>query len=1087
MTENNMENSTAAAESRSIPKGTFALISLCFFLSGLCGLVYQILWIKMLGLIFGHTAFAATTVVSTFLGGLALGSFIMGRWADKTAALDKIFGRFGGSRYIAAYCFMEILVGVFCFLTPVLFRGVELIYFQVSDLSFGTLTVIRFFLCAAVMILPTMAMGATLPLMSKYLITSRSEVGTKLGFIYAINTAGSVIGAFLAGFLLLPSIGLSATLALAAIINIGIGILLLSFNRGIDASHESAGGAEEENQTETADAEVKDEKDNDRGKKLLVLFSVIFAASGFASLMYELAWNRGLALALGSSTYAFSAMLTTYLFGTALGSFIFSKTAKKNPPTYRHFALVQMAIGLSSALFIPLIGRLPIIFGDILPYIRHSYNLVITVDFLLCFAAMLIPVIFIGISFPMAGNIYTQKLSVLGKSIGDIYAINTIGSVTGSIITGFFLMPAIGVQNTILTAVCVNILGANLLFFGTVEPARKKIALSLASLLILIGAFSLPRWDLLEFSRGYFRGLKKAATAYRDTHEILYYKDGISSTVTVVRGKTDGIISLAVNGKTDASTGGDMSTQILLGLLPVLNHPAPSEALVIGLGSGTTVAAAAAVPAVKHVECVELEPDLIDAAKFFTPHIGDIYNNAKCTIKVADGRNYLSASRKKYDIIISEPSNPWIAGVASLFTSEFFASCKNSLNEGGVACIWLQLYSIDAESLRMIVNTLHGQFPHIQFWMAPNANDLLILCSEDPIVFQYDRYRSDYEKNPEMKKFADQVFRNDPDELLAFYMADETKLQNMIYGARLNTDNLPLLEYEAPRLLYMMEPEVHVRNIALMKDRLFPPVTSPVSPNEAFFASQAAIFMSIYNIPADKNIFIAEGKHLPAVQSTFYWYTLEEKGRESLDRLKELARQNPDNEFCQQALAFALNAVLDYEGAEQIYRTQYETDPNPERAVRYLQALSRSEKYEEIVRFTDGYLENRSEEDGPVRPDIYTYRMQAFSRQNKIAEAMEAAEHLYSTGNNSLRYEIAQIYFDGKEYEKALAFIYKVYESEQPTTAKTCILLSKVLLTKNHFSEAALVAGEGLAADGLNQELLQLRRRAVESLRQQSN
>lgn len=776
---------------------------LLFFLSGMCGLIYQIIWSRILALLFGHTTFAIGTVITAFMGGLALGSFYFGRWADRESQTKNILARYGQSPLLLAYGIMESAIGIYALFTPLLFKGAEMIYLQFSTLSFYPLSSLRFILCSLILIVPTFLMGGTLPLLSKFLIHNFSDISSKLGQLYFINTIGATVGTFIAGFFLIDSIGISKAMQLAAFTNICIGIAVYIMNRERGAvSHDRAASPD----TVSDSPEILESVALSNGcmsHNTAKLLFVLFAFTGFASMIYEICWTRALALALGSSTYAFSTMLTTFLLGIAIGSALFSRLARKQTFTLASLGRLELLIAFFCLLAVPLLGTIPLYFIQIFPFVKQSYNLILITNFVLSALVMIIPATLMGFAFPLVGRLYTRSWHNLGRSVGDIYSINTLGCIAGAFLTSFVLIPFLGVQNSLKIGILINGLAGLLIllnFYG--KPAFSFVSLSSIAAGVLIVYF-MPAWNIGIMSSGsavyaenYILSGMDFDVAKKDT---LFYRDGISSTVSVHQ-KND-ILSLKVNGKVDASTGTDIPTQILIGYIPIFYHDNPKDVFVVGLGSGMTAKAVLDFPQVRSVICAELEPAVVEANHFFFKYNNQILHNPRFKVKIDDGRNALLASPAKYDMILSEPSNPWIAGVSSLFTEEFYRISKSRLKAGGIFCQWFHLYKMQPSDVKMVLRTFFSVFPHGNIWQA-NGVDLMLLGSDNELSFRYDRLMEAFLNNKEFQKTMKSIGNKTPDVFFANYITEAAALKPLFNTALLNTDDLPLLEFSAPRNLY---------------------------------------------------------------------------------------------------------------------------------------------------------------------------------------------------------------------------------------------------------------------------------------------
>lgn len=803
-------------------------LSICFLLSGMCGLIYQVVWSRMLCLIFGHTTFAISTVLTVFMGGLALGSYLFGQWADKEGKIKNLLSKAGRSPVFLMYGLLEFLTGIYCLFTPLLFNIIEEIYLKFPDLPFYVTNIFRFCLCILVLIIPTFLMGGTLPVISKFLIRTSHELSKKLGFLYFINTIGAVTGTILSGFFLIDTFGLTLSLQVAALINIGIGLLIYVVNK----NPENILTCEEEkvlNQNNNNREDI-----TERNENTLLIF-IIFAFTGFSSMVYELTWTRALSLILASTTYAFSTMLATFLFGIALGSIIYSKLCKKFTFTQKSFGWIEILIGIICLIIIPVIGKLPLIIIEIFPYVKTAYKFVLFTNFIICFLIILSPTILMGFVFPLVGKLYTRNIAQIGKSIGNIYAVNTIGCILGSFITGFFLIPFAGIQNSLKLAVTINILSGFILLYGYLKKLSHRIIIIASTGLILTVLFLIPRWNPSVMTCGPFiygdvyseeyKELKSSGDEFFKNFRLKYLvfqKDGISCTVSVYK-FNDKVVFLKVNGKTDASTTDDMATQLMAGCLPLIYHKNPEDVFIIGLGSGITGKAVLDFPEVSSVTCAEIEPAVIEAEHFFSAFNGNVMKNPVFKIKVADARNEILASAQKYDVIISEPSNPWIAGIASLFTVDFYEICKNKMKPGGIYCQWLQLYRMAPEDVDMVMRTFYTSFPEGLIWMG-STGDLLLLGSSQKLLFDYEKLENLYYNNKKFRSTLTDIGIKTPDEFFVHYITGSEYIEDIKAGP-VNTDDLPVLEFSAPKSLFLKNTiEINLSKIWESKRELLPPL-----------------------------------------------------------------------------------------------------------------------------------------------------------------------------------------------------------------------------------------------------------------------
>ena len=486
----------------------FAAVTVCFLCSGATGLIYEVLWTRILGLVFGHTVFAITTVLAAFMAGLGLGSYLFGGVADRS------------SRPLRLYGFLEIGIGVYALITPFLFSRAEDIYIPLHrafGLSFFTFSLLQFLLIFLILLIPTTLMGATLPVLSRFFVRSLEVLGGQVGRLYALNTFGAVLGTYAAGFHLIPTLGVRTTLLLAAIANIGIGALAVVFDRHLRQLGRETPGGQAEAVAVTAPESDIPVPAPERPPAVAVWLTVVgLGISGAASMMYEVAWTRALALVIGSSTYAFSTMLVTFLTGLALGSYLYSRVAGRLRITPVFFGGLQLGIGLSALLVTPFFDRIPELFLRIFQ-ISQSPGFMKVVQFFISALAMFVPTLFMGATFPCAIQIVSRAMNRVGRDVGRVYFVNTGGAIAGTMVAGFLLIPVWGLQFTLKLAVSMNLcLAVAILLASRVTGWRQGAAIAI-SLLALGGLYVAPAWDanvmtsgVAIYGRSYFGRLGKA-------------------------------------------------------------------------------------------------------------------------------------------------------------------------------------------------------------------------------------------------------------------------------------------------------------------------------------------------------------------------------------------------------------------------------------------------------------------------------------------------------------------------------------------------------------------------------------------------
>ncbi|MGE0491263.1 MAG: fused MFS/spermidine synthase [Vulcanimicrobiota bacterium] len=768
-----------------------------FFLSGSTGLIYQVLWTRRLTLCFGHTVLAVSTVLTAFMTGLALGSLLAGRWADRTSAQP-------GSpvRFLAYYGYLEASIGVWALLSLPLLSLVEKLYLHLS--TSGVTGTALYLACFAgsmlVLVPPTTAMGATVPVMSRLLVHERGDIGRLLSRLYGINTLGAFSGAGLAGFLLLPNLGLRLSMLLAACINLTIGcsaVWLVRSGRLV---------LDESEQAETAPAA---EASNPRSFAGWVV-PLTFGLAGISSMALQVAWTRGLALSLGSSVYAFSSILVTFLAGLGLGSLLYPRIMGSREPTLTHLGLLQLGIGALAGLTIPALGYFPLVFFKVFPLVGDSFFKVLMLDVLLSGLLLIGPTFLMGLAFPLATHLYTERMSELGRSVGEVYSANTFGCIAGAFLAGFLMIPNLGAQSTLKVAALLYLLVGVALFLGQREG--KAIALTAVSGLLALMIVALPRWNPGVMGGGVaiYAGRHQNLTLDQAMRSMFrppaYYADGLSCTVSInYYGQRYEEMAMRVNGKVDASLGRpDKQTMFLTGYLPALLHPAPKQVAVVGLGSGFTLQALANVPEVEHIDCAELEPAVVEVGKYWAGYNGHVLEGGKVEMHVTDGRTFVLGSAKQFDIIASEPSNPWIAGIGNLFTRDFYQTCSRRLAPGGVMCQWFNLYAVSNQDLKMVLKSYYTVFPYgLVFQSAPG--DLLLLGSNEPIQFDLERLENVYQEVPQLRRHFYEIGLYEPESILGHYLFDRETALAAAGDAPFNTDDRPLLEFSAPLSLYSLD------------------------------------------------------------------------------------------------------------------------------------------------------------------------------------------------------------------------------------------------------------------------------------------
>ncbi|HSD50045.1 MAG TPA: fused MFS/spermidine synthase [Candidatus Methylomirabilis sp.] len=1000
-----------------------AAVFLCFFLSGATGLIYEVLWTRLLGLVFGHTVFAITTVLSAFMAGLGLGSYLFGRIADRHAHPLWLYG------------LLEAGIGVYALLTPILFSKAEDIYiplYRSLELSFFALNLAQFLLIFVILLVPTTLMGGTLPVLSRFFVHEIAALGGQVGRLYAFNTFGAALGTYLAGFHLLPTLGIQLSLLLAAILNIGIAALAIVFDRHLSRLGSLPPRGVSPGPVPRLSDSAASNYPTDAGTQLAVWLAVIgLGISGAASMMYEVAWTRALALIIGSSTYAFSTMLVTFLTGLALGSYLFSRVAGRLRINPFLFGGLQLGIGLTALAVTPFLDRLPEVFLWAFQ-LSQSPGFMKGLQFTISALAMFLPTFLMGATFPCVAQIASQEIERVGHDVGRIYFVNTGGAIAGTVLAGFLLIPTWGLQTTLKLAVSLNLCLALALFITSTEVLRwRRGVATLVPLVAMVVLFLSPAWDTKAMSsgvaiygQGYLAlqeklGLRQAMDS---GNQLVYYKDGISTTVSLHR--QGDLLSLRVNGKTDASNGGDMRTQLMLGHLPLSYRPHARRVLVIGMGSGVTAGAVALHP-VKQVDLIEIEPAVVEAAGFFAKENRDVLKNPRVRVRIADGRNFLLASEGGYDVIISQPSNPWIRGIGNLFSQEFYELAAKRLVPKGIVCQWLELYGLFPEDVKMVVKTFRSVFPHTVIWNTIRG-DLLLIGGKEPLTLDNAILHSKYDSIPGLREDMGRLGYPSPLAILADFLLDEEATVRFSQHALLNTDDLPLLEFSAPNSMHLELKLIGLNRRLLKEFRQgeFPPIVglpAGILRSPEFRRTLGHAFWA-KGIPEDALIQFDEALRLEPRHAG----TLLQRGRIHV-RLNAILKAEAD---FQAALRLDPRLVEAHDALAQLYLAQKMWDLAEEHLRKA--ATLRPKDAQHLARLADLYRDSQRFSQAiplyraaialdPQNARLWTGLGMALRGSDRPGEALEALHQALSRDpeNGFLHYQLGLIHVAAKRFNDA--------------------------------------------------------------------
>ncbi len=750
-----------------------------FTVSGFTGLIYESIWSHYLKLFLGHAAYAQVLVLSIFMGGMALGAYLCTRFCHHWRNL------------LVAYAAVEFLIGMLGIAFDPSFRTLLAVSHDQVIPHLGTPFLVTTYqwMAAVIMILPqSILLGMTFPLMSNGVIRRFPDTpGGKLGLLYFTNSIGAAAGVLFSGFYLIRVVGLPGTIMTAGIINILLAIIVY-------------GIAKECEETPYVEAT------SDAAYGLSGLTRMIIAAAfvtGMASFIYEVAWIRMLSMVLGSSTHAFELMLSAFITGLAFGGLWIRRRIDRLTSPIKTAGYIQIIMGLLALATLPL-------YNTTFEWMRFlisaldlndaGYQLFTLSSHLICLAIMLPTTFCAGMTLPL----FTYILLKHGhgeKSIGQIYAGNTLGAIIGVVLTILFAMPVLGLKLAITIGCALDIiLGICLLTRSRVIGGKPLVAVGTVAGVLVTGTLLLFELDTLQMNAGVFRAGQLPDPAIS---EIVFHKDSKTASIGVQQENSK--LAIITNGKPDASmimddsghVSPDELTMVLLGALPIATHPDARLVANIGMGSGLTTHTLLACPTIEEVDTIEIEAAMVEGAAYFRPRVERAFTDPRSTIHIEDAKTYFSAHRKKYDIIISEPSNPWVSGIASLFTDEFYDHVKDYLSDEGLFVQWLQMYETNPQLLMSVLAALKNNFPDFSMYTVAGS-DLIFIASKKKPIGHLNARLFDHEA---MRQELARIGVHGIQDLNARFIANHDLLAPMIdrFSPAMNSDYFPYLDLNATR------------------------------------------------------------------------------------------------------------------------------------------------------------------------------------------------------------------------------------------------------------------------------------------------
>ena len=791
--------------------GTYTLYVFIFAISGFSGLIYESIWTHYLKLFLGHAAYAQTLVLAIFMGGMAIGAWYCSRSSNRWTNLFILYAIAEGLIGISAVLFHPL----FTWITELSFTGI------IPALANATLVTLYKWSLAAILILPqSILLGMTFPLMSSAIIRRFPKTpGSSISILYFSNSFGGAIGVLVSGFVLINWIGLPGTIFTAGCINILLATIIWSLNKNQPETPESIQQA-----TVTIETENNTNTDITNRHFYLTLLSISLA-TGAASFIYEIGWIRMLSLVMGSSTHAFELMLSAFILGLALGGLWIRKRIDYIKHPVNFLAWVQIIMGLFALSTLILYGQSFNVMHwllDNLDKTSTGYTLFNFSSIIIALTIMLPATFCAGMTLPLLTYSLIKK-SYGEKSIGIIYSTNTVGAILGIVFAVHIGMPYLGLKNLIIFGAAIDIIAGSLLLWlfcyakqnnsYIIKPA---VATTIGSLCIIASIYFIEL-DSLKMASGVYR---ETGLLTENKDVILNHQDGKTASIDLTK-KVSGLISIRTNGKTDAaiqmSAGGhyfpDEATMIMAAAIPLFIFPQAQNIAVIGLGSGLTSHTALQSRYALQVDTIEIEQKIVDVAKGFYPRNKAVYEDSRSRIHIEDAKTYFSTYNRQYDIIISEPSNPWVSGVAGLFSNEFYQLANRHLTKDGILVQWIQLYEIDLELVSTVLKALSANFDYYDIYIV-NTGDMIITAKNNSPL---SKLQGKLFNNANIARELRRIDINNIQDMELRKIGNKQSLQPLInsFYVSANSDYYPVLDQNAARTRFLQKNALSLMSIAL--------------------------------------------------------------------------------------------------------------------------------------------------------------------------------------------------------------------------------------------------------------------------------
>ncbi|MBT5653604.1 MAG: fused MFS/spermidine synthase [Nitrospina sp.] len=1000
------------------------IVYLLFFISGITALVYEIVWTRMLTLVFGHTVFSVSIVLAAFMAGLGLGSYLFGYAIDHLPETNSSSSGGDVPAALLIYGWVEILICVSGVLLSLLFANFSGIYASLHSFipeSIPLQNLIKIVFAFGLMLIPTTFMGATLPIMSKYCVTDDSKIGTQVSLLYALNTLGAASGCLITGFFLMGTFGVLQTVLLAAGANLLIGVGALSIYV------ETVPGA---NWKFRLPSLRIPRMSWNTDQKFWMGISFI---CGFTALAYEVLWTRLLVFSISSTVYSFSMMLTVFLLGIFLGSLLLIPLAGRIHNVRTFLLILQGGTGLYV---------IASIYGleSILSAPWNSYNLTQPASAFLRYfkdsaGLMLIPTLLLGMCFPLLIKTVSGGHQNVGKATGQIYSANTFGAIWGSLCAGFLFLPNLGSQVSLTLVATLNLLTMVLLFrtgnYLTL-PVRKGLTVVFAAVILFVN-MAIPN-DLLN---SFFM---RDSAGKRNLKKLMYFEEGLSDTVAVFRddyGVLDPTAKRLITNGVSMSASNLIATRYmkLFAHVPILLVDHPDDVLVVCFGTGQTTGAAGLHPRVKTVDSLELSSSVINAGEMFADQNHNVLHNPKVNFVIQDGRNHLLTTHKRYDVITSEPPPPRTAFTVNLYTQEYYELQKKRLKPGGIAAQWIPLHSQGQKEVDMHFKTFQSVFPHTMGWISV-ANEILIIGSDQPIRIDFEKLKTRLEE-PEIKKaLADIEIPNIFSFLSNIWFLDE-QVQALGKGHPLITDNHPAIEFylDLGNVIDVPGREKYVFNRAP-----FEQVSNYVENLSDIDRITFRTYYEAMDLYQRGVMYSNRGQLLKALNliedNNLVSYHLQ-ADKNQMARLIELVEENPSNMENLLNLGHSYFQIGEYEKSIGILKMVLEKNPKISYANLYMgyNLLEMGKKDEAL-----DYFKNTAKNDPS--------QMGTVMREIGLINLLQATEK--KPNDKALQHSAAEFYNMKNEYLKSLEYTLKALD-EDPMNLK---LLQSIVLSYRGLGEA---------------------------------